>query len=390
MLYAGIDIGKQKHFVAIVDAAGEVVAKSRGFQEDAEGYDWLLERLSAHEVGLVAMEATGHYWMNLFSRLVSAGHTVALINPVRTHHHAAQELRRAKTDAVDAMGIARFAALHKPEATPLPDPVLTGLRELVRLRDRVVQDQGDRLRQLHRAMDLSFPELPRLMTLKSLQAWAILQRWPTAQAVAKAKESDLAKVVYDGRHRVGKKLAKELRRAAQSSVGAHQGPVFALEVRMFVEDLVRLDARIRELDALIAAHLDDHDVGGLLMTIPGIGQQSAAHILAATGDPRSFRSAKAFAAYAGLTPRINHSGQRTPLRAPICKTGNAELRKKLWMPTMTAVKKNPWLENFYERLISRGKPKKVALIASMRKLLTAVYSVAKSGEPFEPRLPAEA
>lgn len=389
MNYVGIDIGKNKHFVAIVDAGGEVVRKSRGFKEDSEGYAWLLEQLGAQEVALVALEATGHYWMNLFARLVGAGYRVALVNPVRTHHHAAQDLRRAKTDAVDALGIARFAALHKPEATPVPDPVVQSLRELVRLRDRVVQDKGDRLRQLHRAMDLSFPELPRLMTLDSQQAWAILERWPTAQAVAKAKEGELAGLVYDGRHRVGKKKAKELRRAARSTVGAHQGPVHALETRMFVEDLVRLDVRIRELDALIESNLDDHDLGGLITSIPGLGNQSAAHILAATGDPRNFRSAKAFTAYTGITPRTNHSGQRTPQRAPICKTGNAQLRRKLWMPTMTAVNKNPWLAEFYERLISQGKPKKVALIACMRKLLTAVYAVSNSGQPFVPKISSE-
>ena len=51
------------------------------------------------------------------------------------------------------------------------------------------------------------------------------------------------------------------------------------------------------------------------------------------------------------------------------------------MPTLTAVKHNPWLRNFYERLIARGKPRKVAILASMRKLLAAIYSEAKNSKP---------
>jgi hypothetical protein len=68
--------------------------------------------------------------------------------------------------------------------------------------------------------------------------------------------------------------------------------------------------------------------------------------------------------------------------------GHAALRAKLWMPTLTAVQKNPWLRPYYERLRARGKLPKVALIAAMRKLLIAVYYVATHRQPFtsQPRL----
>lgn len=57
--------------------------------------------------------------------------------------------------------------------------------------------------------------------------------------------------------------------------------------------------------------------------------------------------------------------------------GDAGLRAHLWMPTLVAIKRNPWLRAYYKRLVARGKP---------RKLLTAVYSVAKSRRPFIPRV----
>src|SRR5260370_24211814 len=74
---------------------------------------------------------------------------------------AAEELRRTKTDAIDALGIARFAAQRRPAASRLPDPATEELRELLRYRDRLSQDFGDRERQLHRLLDRGFPEFPR-------------------------------------------------------------------------------------------------------------------------------------------------------------------------------------------------------------------------------------
>ena len=63
---------------------------------------------------LVAMEATGHYWQNLFTVLVAEGFAVALLNPMRTRRFAGEDLARAKTDALDAVGIARFGAQKRP------------------------------------------------------------------------------------------------------------------------------------------------------------------------------------------------------------------------------------------------------------------------------------
>jgi transposase len=66
--------------------------------------------------------------------------------------------------------------------------------------------------------------------------------------------------------------------------------------------------------------------------------------------------------------------------------GNARLRKALWMVVLNAVRWNPWLRQYYERLRAAGKPGKVAVIAAMRKLLAAVWSVAKHRRPFVPKL----
>jgi transposase len=77
-------------------------------------YAKLLGVLDAPADALVAMEATGHYWKNLFAALVAAGFAVALVNPLRTRRFAGEDLQRTQTDAIDAVGMARFAAQKRP------------------------------------------------------------------------------------------------------------------------------------------------------------------------------------------------------------------------------------------------------------------------------------
>ena len=387
MRFAGIDIAAETHFVAVVDEASNTVVKPSSFTEDATGYEKLLALLGGPGDVLIAMEATGHYWQNLFAALAAAGYGVALLNPLRTRRFADEDLERTKTDAIDALGIARFAAQKRPAVTRVPDSATQELRELVRFRDRLMQDFGDRVRQLHRLVDLGFPEFTRYVhNLDTELASAILHEYPTAEAFLGLPWKRLAKLCYDARHKVGEEIAKGLVEAAKTSVGRHHGPAYRVQVRCACEDLDVLRRRLRELDSDIDRTLQEHEVGTLLTTLDGIGPTTAARLVAELGDIASFRSAAAIAAYVGVVPGLRQSGKRQASRAGLTPHGNAHLRAKLWMPTLTAVRRNPWLRAYYEGLLARGKLPKVALVAAMRKLLIAVYFVAKNRKPFVPIL----
>lgn len=389
MRFAGIDIGAEHHVVAVVDETGAIVTKSTTFAEDAAGYERARGVLGDPKDVLVAMEATGHYWQNLFAVLAGQGYSIALLNPLRTSRFAGEDLVRTKTDAIDAAGIARFAQQKRPAPTPLTDEVTVELRELVLMRERIVQELGDKVRQLHRVVDLGFPELTRhVKALDSELALTLLHELPTAAAYKSVSPQWIAALAYDGRHKVGGELAHAIYSAATSSVGQHHGPAFQLEVRYLCEHIRLLKKQLKTLETDIERKLEDNEVGKLLTTIPGIGPQTSARIIAAVVDPARFRDGAAFASYLGVVPGLKHSGKHTPLRAGISPLGHARLRKNLWMPVMTAVRKNPWLRAFYERLVVAGKLKKVALIAAMRKLAHAIYSVAKNRRPFELRLDA--
>ena len=81
-----------------------------------------------------------------------------------------------------------------------------------------------------------------------------------------------------------------------------------------------------------------------------------------------------------MTPTLSGTSLN---RSSLSKTGSARLRKSLYMPAMVAVRYNPLMLAFYNKLLAKGKPKKVDLIAVMRKLLVLAFGVLKSGKPFD-------
>lgn len=219
----------------------------------------------------------------------------------------------------------------------------------------------------------------------SHKATALLLECPGSAAFRDTSVENLAAIKYDGRHRIGDELATVLHEAAQRSVGRHDGPSYRLQARYACEDIATLRERIKRLDGDIQRSLEQHRVGKLLTTIEGVGPNTAARMIAEV-DFDAFPNASALAAYVGVAPSVNHSGKRTPQRGAICSIGHAKLRAKLCMPTLRAVRTNAWLRAFYEGLVARGKPKKLALVAAMRKLLAPMLSVARAGTPFVPRL----
>jgi transposase len=158
----------------------------------------------------------------------------------------------------------------------------------------------------------------------------------------------------------------------RSSLEAH--------IEQLTNELGRID---REIDQLFEDHPPLRRQRDLLTSIPGIGETTAARILGEMPNIAEFRDVKAVAAYAGLSPRHYQSGTiRRSSR--LAKTGNGKLRCSLYFPALSAMRFNPIIKNFAERLEERGKAKMSIIAAAMRKLLVLAYGVLKSGQPFDP------
>jgi len=153
--------------------------------------------------------------------------------------------------------------------------------------------------------------------------------------------------------------------------------------------IAALDAQIKVVRKDIDNHIDsDPDLRrdrDLLVSIPGIADTTAAYLLGCLGDLRRFAEPGKLDAFVGMNPAIRESG-RWKGKTMLSRLGSSLLRGKLFMPAMVAVRHCARLRAFYERLTARGKPKKVALAAAMRKLLHIAWGVVRSGRPFDPNL----
>lgn len=161
-------------------------------------------------------------------------------------------------------------------------------------------------------------------------------------------------------------------------------PAVKESIRVMLEHLEHEIERVnREIAQLFDQYPPLHRQRDLLTSIKGIGDTTAARILGEMPNIAEFRDVKAVAAFAGLSPRHYQSGSiRRPSR--LAKTGNANLRQALYFPAMSAMRFNPLLRRFAERLRNRGKSEMTIIAAVMRKLLTLAYGVLKSGRAFDP------
>lgn len=151
--------------------------------------------------------------------------------------------------------------------------------------------------------------------------------------------------------------------------------------------IVWFDQEIEALQTRIRQHIDRHpdlrDQAKLLDTIPGVGEATIAAILAFI-RVEAFPDSKSVSAFAGLSPVKHQSGSSVQRPAHISKIGPSLLRKALYMPALSASRCNPAIRQFYLRLKSAGKPGKAIVCAMMRKLLTLIYTILKSRQPFDP------
>ncbi len=148
-----------------------------------------------------------------------------------------------------------------------------------------------------------------------------------------------------------------------------------------------LDREIGRLERDIDDHIDRHPElkadAELIASIPGIGRTTVAKVLAYAGDVRRFDSAKALAAFIGLSPRQRLSGSSVRGRTMLSRTGHKALRHALYMPGLVARRHNEALKAFGDRLSLAGLAPKAVIGAVMRKLAHFIYGVIKSGKPFD-------
>jgi len=381
--FVGIDIGKSKHDYAVADEAGGIL-KAGEFPSNAAGFEKLIKVLSKFEVELIGMEATGHYWRNLWQALVQAGYACSLLNPTATVYFRRMSLTKHKTDALDAVCIARYLSTIRPDERGLNVQMQEQVRSLARAQASTAEQISQTVNRLHKYLDLSFPEYPKLVgRLDSSKSLALLELYPTAKLMSGARK--LADKRYGHQnHKIGEAMATRLKDAARTSFGCAQAASDALLIRQSVSHIRLLQEQtktlIHEMEILIAEQ--DEDAFNLL-SVPGIAIKSAAAVIGEVGDIQRFETPKKLTGYIGAHPRFHESGNKSA-HPRMSKAGNKKLRRILWQCTIVAIKHNPIIKAHYEKKLAEGKKKMVAIGHCMNKLIHIIWAVLTYNETFDP------
>jgi transposase len=303
--YAGIDISKDFLDVAVLPSR-----ERRQYANNHEGMNKLIPWLKKLSIEIVVMEPTGGYEALAAAALSSKHVPVAIVNARQIRQYARAKGILAKTDSIDAMVMAEFAQVVKPEARKMPDKQTREIKTIVSRRRQLLEMMTAEKNRKTTADDSIIPGI-------------------------QAHIDWLKKEVED--------IDKDLRGRIEDS------PVWQVK-------------------------------DNLLQSIPGVGKVLSSTILAELPELGKLNR-KQIAALVGVAPYNCDSGKMRGKRA--IWGGRAAIRRVLYMATVVSITHNPVIKDLYDRLVGKGKIKKVALVACMRKLLIIMNAIMKTEKPWQ-------
>jgi len=394
MYTIGIDIGKSFHVAAIMDSEGKFRVPSHKFENTKEGFQTFLQKITevtsrdTTQNVRIAIEATGHYWMNLYSFLKEQGYdNLVLLNPLQSKALRNLGIRGIKTDKVDAQSIARVLHLNAENLQHPLNEDIYGLRQLTRLRLELVQQAADAKRKVIRILDLVFPEFQRVFSHTfGVTARAFMKKYPLPDDLTKLSRKRMEMIVAKcARGKLNPQItAQSLKDAAKNSVGiCFAKDALTLHLQLLLQQISFLEEQIKEVEQSMKAHGEKLPNLALLETIPGISFNLAATILGEIGDIKKFKRADSLVAYAGMDTKIIQSGAFEGTKTKLSKRGSPYLRWAYACAAGVARIHDPALKRIFEKKRSQGKPYGIALTAVVHKMLHITYAVLKQQKPYE-------
>jgi len=390
--FVGIDVGKWNHHAAFLNSSGTSSAPELAFTNTSEGFDLLLSSLSSFDKTqtVIGLEATGHYWLALFSFLVDNSWTVKVINPMQSDALRNINIRKTKTDRKDSVLIADVLRFGRYTETVLPDEPILQLRELSRCRTGLVESSGNLKRKILGILDRIFPEFASCFsTVFGTTPTELLQEFADPEELANCDIENLIKLLEkESRGRHGSKKAQELKNKAAQSVGIRMGlEALKFELRLLLQQLDFIKKQIKEMDKFLKKLMKQYEI---LLTIPGISFVLGAAILGEIGNVNRFATPQQLQAFAGMDPSVTQSGNFTGTQGKMSKRGSPYLRRALYLAANGAQRFDSVFKEHYEKLVARGKHPKQAMGAVATKLLRVVHAVLKSRKPYNPQKLANA
>ena len=403
----GIDLADRKQMVVVTDHDSHVLAR-RTFRCRAwdlgVALDWAAERATAKGFAgvTVSCEPTGHRWRVLGQLAGDRSMPFVCVQPMQTSWaRRSEDLTFDKTDDKDAILIARLTAQLRCYVPEPIDETWGRLRHLGARREELVIDAGSQIQQIRDLLECVWPA-----ALDTARQPFRSKTWVAALTVILDRDSgDFARTQRLGatrfEHAVRREITKRggqkpslrilrnLFQALSDPAGVLAHRPGALErVQLLLEDWAHTQHKLADTEQRMLAVLDQLELTELVTSITGISAVGAATILAETGDPNRFATARALVKHAGLAPREKLSGTFTG-RTKLTGQGRPRLRVAAWRAVWGAQRANPVYGARYRHLTTREhnklKPTQAQTVIAAA-ILRHLHAVVTTGQAWDPHI----
>jgi transposase len=393
-LVVGVDIAQETHVARAVNFRGVVLGEPLSFFNNEDGFNcllqWIRKLQASYQLNeaMIGMEPTGHYWLSLSHWLLDRKFQAVLVNPnLVKKNKENRDNTRSKSDIKDALVIADmvkngyYSWIHTtPEAFEL--------HVLLSNRDSIVKRLVSTVNQLHRWVDLVFPEMRQVFKhLTCTGAIATLRLFPTPSELCNMQPQD----VIDGwrtlmKRHSGKRRAQMLVDLARSSVGSSQAhKAYKLHLKQLLEEYDLANIQLQAVEQEVIAVLHRIPYAEQMLAIKGINAISLAGILGESGDLSGFAHGNALLRHAGLNLTEASSGKWRG-QIVLSKRGRSRLRRFLFMATMSLLMNNCEFKAMHEHNVSMKKMKKMKSVMKLcGKLARILVGMARNGSAYIPQ-----
>jgi transposase len=384
-LWAGVDIGREHHHVAVVDAEGRRVFSRRVANDEtalltaigdvcalAERISWAID-LNSTESAL------------LMTLLLDHGQQVAYVPGIVVNRAAAGYRGAGKTDAKDALIIADQARMRR-DLTILDgdDELVLELRLLVARRQDLAADRVRAINRLHDQMLAICPALERALDLTTQGPLVLLTGFQTPAALRGIGVEALTAWLRDRTVRNAAVLAAKAVSAAETqhrTLPAER--MAALLVAQLAKGVITLNEQLKDVDRLIEDRFRRHPQATVIISLPGIGVLLGAGFIAATGSTARFATADQLASFAGVTPVPRDSGRISGnLHRP--QRYSRPLQRVFYTSALLSIRTCPESRRFYDRKRAEGKRHTQAVLALARRRVNVLWALLRDDRPYQP------
>lgn len=391
--FLGIDVSKGYADFVIINAKKQVVLQNFQLDDTFQGHcrlhDILQDFLGKYPGALLfaGMENTGGYEKNWYQLLSSLQAFLPVkttcANPLAVVSNSKADLKRNKTDKISAQNVAEYLVAHPEKVNYQQHDPMASLRKQWGFVQMLTKQSTQFYNQLNALLYSANTELLSFCK-DGVPAWmlTLLTTYPTALQLKKARPKTLAKIPY-----ITLSRAQQLIAGAKRSVASTTDQATAQLIVATTKQILHLKKTINtQMDLMEEqSHLPEVD---LLKTFVGISTRSAIGLMLEIQSISRFKTSKKLAAFWGVHPVYNKSGDGS--RAfRMSKKGRKEPRRILFQVALSAINHNPVIKPLYEQHVKRGKEKMDAIGVCMHKITRIIYGMLKNNTAFDPSIDEE-